>query len=123
MRILLVDDEPSIREVLTDMLVAHGFTVVTAKDGVEGISVYRHDDEGFDFVVSDYQMPRMNGIIMIAEIRAMQPEQKIVLQSASNSRELAELMELLEVKGVPVPILEKPFSVKALVEILEGKNG
>jgi len=94
MKILIVDDDQGCRDFWTEMLTSLGHDVVVAKDGVEGVSVYRRGD--FDFVVSDYQMPKMNGVLMLMEIRKVAPAQKMVLASGDPPKMPAELA------GVPV---------------------
>lgn len=98
MKILVVDDDRDMQNFWTDTLVSLGHEVVVAKDGVEGLSVYRHWDE-FDFVISDYQMPRMNGVLLLMEIRATNPAQKMALASAdppSMPKEVADVPVLLK---------------------------
>jgi two-component system, cell cycle sensor histidine kinase and response regulator CckA len=94
MKILVVDDDQTMRDFWTDMLTALEHEVVTAKDGVEGVSVYRHGE--FDFVVSDYQMPRMNGVLFLMEVRHINPAQKMLLASGDPPTMPTELA------GVPV---------------------
>jgi len=101
MKILVVDDDQSMRDMFTDMFTTLGHEVVTAKDGVEGISVYRQrflTDE-FDLVLSDNQMPRMGGVPMLMEIRAMNPTQKMAMASGDPPKmppELADVLVLLK---------------------------
>lgn len=97
MKILVVDDDQSMRDFWTDMFTALGHEVVTAKDGVEGVSVYRHGE--FDFVMSDYQMPRMNGVLMLMEIRGINPTQRMALASGdppTMPAEIADVPKLLK---------------------------
>jgi len=67
MRILLVDDEPEIRELYGEMLEICGCTVDTAPDGAEAVS--RATADGYDLVVMDLHMPKMDGFESIARIR------------------------------------------------------
>lgn len=83
MRILVADDDAAMQNLWTDMLQALGHQVVVAKDGAEAMSVYGQAGEGFfDRVLTDYQMPKKNGVVLMMEIRAMRPSQKMVLASA-----------------------------------------
>ena len=67
-RILVVDDDPALREVLEEMLAQWGHTVVTAQDGVEAIE--RFVGEGADLILSDVMMPRMNGLDLLRNLEA-----------------------------------------------------
>jgi CheY-like chemotaxis protein len=97
MKILVVDDDRDMQEFWTDMFTNLGHQVTVAKDGVEGVSVYRHGE--FDFVMSDYQMPRKNGVVMLMEIRAMNPTQKMAMASGDPPKmpqEIADIPVLLK---------------------------
>ncbi|MGL6159430.1 chemotaxis response regulator CheY [Microbulbifer sp.] len=69
MKILVVDDFPTMRRIVRSLLKELGFTnVEEAEDGQEGLSKLRSG--GFEFVVSDWNMPNLNGLEMLKEIRA-----------------------------------------------------
>lgn len=67
-RILAVDDSPSMREMVSLALSGAGFDVTQANDGEEALSVAR--TRSFDLVLSDVNMPRMDGIALIRALRA-----------------------------------------------------
>jgi two-component system response regulator MtrA len=66
-RILLVEDDPSIREVTALGLRGAGFTIITASNGVEGLDRFRA--EPFDLVLLDIMLPRLDGLEVCREIR------------------------------------------------------
>ena len=65
--LLLVDDSVSVRKVVAKMLVRAGYRVSTAADGIEALELMREGT--FDAVLSDLEMPRMNGYELIEEVR------------------------------------------------------
>jgi two-component system OmpR family response regulator len=65
-KVLLIDDDHFFMKVLSDAFVAGGFIVSTAKDGVEGVEVFRASRP--DAVISDMIMPRMGGVSTCLEI-------------------------------------------------------
>ena len=67
LRVLLVDDEEDIVEVIQDRLEAYGFTVTTARTGIEALK--RLSVERFDGIFMDVKMPEMGGIEALEEIR------------------------------------------------------
>jgi len=67
MKILIVDDHPTNRELLRAQLEAEGFTVLEAADGLEALSVLER--ETIDTVISDIMMPRMDGYRFCLEVR------------------------------------------------------
>ena len=64
-RILVVDDEQGIRDLLSYELGRQGFKVFTANDGLEAVAKVK--EKKFDLVISDIQMPRMDGIAVLEE--------------------------------------------------------
>jgi two-component system, chemotaxis family, chemotaxis protein CheY len=69
-RILAVDDSPSMRDMVRIALSGAGFQVTQAADGAEALEIARNDS--FDLVLSDVNMPRMDGISLIRALRAEQ---------------------------------------------------
>ena len=69
-KILVADDEPSIREILSIQLARMGFEIVTAEDGVEAVAAY--EAERPDLVLLDVMMPRLNGLNACQQIRLLE---------------------------------------------------
>jgi CheY-like chemotaxis protein len=78
-RILLIDDEQEIREVLRTVLERVGHEVSEAENGEQGIQLYREED--FDLVVTDIIMPEKGGIDTIMDLRRDYPDVKIIAVS------------------------------------------
>lgn len=77
MTILLVDDDPSILEVLADLMTIFGHDYVTARDGVEAIEKLKHNS--FDIVLTDMMMPNMDGMELLKHINANYPSIKVIV--------------------------------------------
>ena len=75
--ILLIDDDPFFRTVLADAFTEAGFTVYTAKDGVEGVEVFLQQSP--EAVISDMIMPRMGGVSTCMEIARLAGENQPVI--------------------------------------------
>ncbi len=113
--ILLVEDSPTIRNLLRLMLKQHGFTVSTAGDGLEGLEVLSRTQ--VDLVITDVNMPRMDGFTFITRIRAQAAHANlpiIVLSTESTSRNRQEGINL----GANL-YLTKPVPPQVLVEEVE----
>jgi CheY-like chemotaxis protein len=111
MRILLVDDNAQMRELFHTILSSAGHEVATANDGVAAVFTFRTMDDGyFDFVLSDYQMPRMNGIQLLTEIKKLNPRQRFALISADPPSRRTLPQELKD-----LVILEKPVRTADLL--------
>jgi len=87
LKVLLVDDEPDIVEVIQDRLEAYGFTVITAGTGVEALR--KLSVEKFDGVLLDVKMPEMGGIEALAEIRKRDTKIPVIIITSSSTREAA----------------------------------
>ena len=66
-KILLVDDDPDIRDVLTVILESRGYQIVTARDGIEGLAALRAENP--DLMIVDLLMPKMDGFAMLKELQ------------------------------------------------------
>ncbi len=92
-RIIVVDDEPGMREFLEIMLQKDNYLVSTASDGAEAIQ--RIENDLFDLAVVDVQMPVMNGIEVLKKINEKCPETTVIMITAFASHETAiEAMKL-----------------------------
>ena len=76
-RVLVIDDDPSIREVVGSLLASFGYDCQTAADGAGGLA--RFDEGGWDLVLTDLAMPKMNGWEVVEAIRQRSSTIPIVL--------------------------------------------
>jgi len=79
--VLVVDDEEMVREMAEAMLMRLGFTVLTAKDGVEAVQVFRQRHDEIRFVLCDLTMPHMNGWETLTALRKLAPDIPVLLAS------------------------------------------
>ncbi len=114
MRILIAEDDPCLRELLEMLLEGRGHEVVAAADGNEALRKYSDESGGFDYVITDYQMPRKNGVVLIMGIRAINPAQKIVMVSGDPP----EIPAHVRKETGEFPILRKPYDNAALLALL-----
>ncbi len=76
-RVLLVEDEESVRSIITMLLEALGVVVIAVNSGPQALELYRQ--ETFDLVLTDYNMPQMRGDELARTIKAVNPAQRVVL--------------------------------------------
>jgi two-component system cell cycle sensor histidine kinase/response regulator CckA len=108
--ILLVEDEPTVRNVAERALTRHGYTVVTADNGEEALEALDRMDE-IDLLISDVVMPGMDGPTVVREARKNRPDLKILFMSGYAEEQLRKSIDLENVNFLP-----KPFSVTDLAE-------
>jgi CheY-like chemotaxis protein len=108
-RVLVVDDDPYIRELVSAALLNHGYDVQSARDGVEAL---RRLEEGrYEVVLTDYGMPRMNGLQLLAAIRDRWPATPVVFVSGESS----ETARMAAQKGA-YAWLGKPYDLARLLQ-------
>lgn len=110
--VLVVDDDEAIREVAADILVDHGFTVVTAASGQEGIDQFRRLQTQVDVVLLDMKMPGMNGKQTYQVLRELEPTIKVIFMSGYSESEVTTQLG----DGQPLPFLSKPYSAELLTQ-------
>lgn len=115
-RILVIDDELSIRDMLKKALELNDFTVETAANGQLGFEKAVTDD--VDLVIMDIKMPHWNGIEAIGSFEIVKPELKIIILSGYIQE--YEGKKLSKAPNV-IATLKKPFLIKNLLE--EIKKG
>jgi len=100
--ILLVDDEPEVRNTVKLLLQLDDHTVTEAKNGREALEMFTQDC--FDLVISDYMMPEMRGDELAANIKRLAPSQPILMLTGS--------FEMVEGCSPQMDaVLRKPFSI------------
>jgi DNA-binding response OmpR family regulator len=115
-RILVVDDSPTIRKVVSAILERAGFTSLLACDGVDALDVLTRAN--VDLVLLDFVMPRMNGFQFCREIRAKKhfSDVPIVLMSAKGDKIRGQFLQ----QTGAIDAITKPFDARGLVAVVEG---
>ncbi len=108
---LVVDDEEKIAEMVAAVLRVEGFQVCTATSGLQGYSSYFCDPTRW--VVTDVEMPGLDGIEMVQCIRVLNPEVKVIYMTGAIDAHRVALEK--EGRDYAANILRKPFSYNALV--------
>ncbi len=120
-KILVIDDEDQLRDLLSQMLTRDKHEVRTAFDGVEGVRIYNEFQP--DLIITDIIMPNKDGIEVITELLNRDPDIAIIAISGGRRAITAEFnlesAELLGVKG----ILSKPFTRDQLRESVSHALG
>jgi DNA-binding NtrC family response regulator len=119
-RILVIDDERTALEFLTQALSGLGFEVATAEDGEKGVALYA--EGAFDMVLVDLAMPRMGGIEVIQRVKSQNPDAVAVVMTGFGSIESA--VEAMKVGAIDY--LTKPLDLDyleiVLKKVIEGRR-
>jgi len=106
-KLLIVEDDDSVRTLAARALERDGHNVTTATDGARGLDMIRQALGGYDLVVSDIRMPEMDGIEMATAAAREFPTMKIMLMTGyADQRERAE-----ELNGIILDVVQKPFTL------------
>jgi CheY-like chemotaxis protein len=111
MNILVVDDEFVIRETLSRGLRRFGHQVLLAADGQEALGCLQDSPDAVDLVITDYNMPNMNGLTLIKRIREDRKQLPVFLITAQADIELRREAFRLNCEG----FMEKPFSLEEII--------
>jgi PAS domain S-box-containing protein len=114
-RVLVVDDEPAICDVTRLTLERHGYTVLQAGNGVEGLALFTHHRQDIRMVVTDFMMPLMDGVTFSRTLRAIAPDLPIVVSSGGFfGKGGSEALRVFEELG-GIHIIHKPHTAGALL--------
>lgn len=113
-RILIVEDEATLRRIVADAMELAGYEVAVAEDGEEGLRLF--EGGRFDLVVADIMMPRMDGFQMVRRMRQLHPKTQFLFLSARSSSD--DVVEGFRSGGHDY--LRKPFAMNELMVRVEA---
>ena len=111
-QVLIVDDEPNLRKILSAQLTRDGYDVLTAEDGEQGLQLLR--DHHIDMVITDLRMPKVDGMALLREALREWPELPIVMITAHGTVDTA--VEALKLGAFDY--LTKPFDKDEVRQIV-----
>lgn len=111
-RILVIDDEESVRFVVKEMLEFEGYEVTTASNGKVGLQLFRKDPT--DLILTDIFMPEMEGLETIRELHRDFPQLKIIAMSGGGESGMLSFLSFAKRFGA-LRTLRKPFSREELL--------
>ncbi len=119
--VLVVDDDAQIREMIRDVLTAHGYRVLTAPDGVEALQVAAQYEGTIHLLLTDVIMPRLNGPALAEQLRPSRPEMQVLYMSGYTD-------DIVAHRGVleGADFLAKPLQLETLLrkvrEVLDSTD-
>ncbi|HEY3279411.1 MAG TPA: response regulator [Gemmatimonadales bacterium] len=119
-RVLIMEDDDSLRPVLRAALERAGYEVADAADGEAGLQLYR--EFGADLVLVDVFMPVRDGLEVIAALRGESPHVKIVAMSGESRVGQADMLQVAAALGAACT-LRKPFQARELLRVIREVLG
>ena len=114
-RILLIDDDDAVRDILRLMLAHLGHTSVEARDGEEGLDLFR--PAAPDLVITDMVMPGMGGLEVVKRLREQRPDLKIIAMSGGGRPGSGASLRAAREAGAAAA-LNKPFTISSLAVVI-----
>ena len=113
-KVLLVDDEETIRDVAKEMLREFGFTTITANDGRDAIEIFKENPD-IVIVIMDLTMPNMDGEQCFHELKKLNPDVKVVMSSGFSELEVTQKFVGKGLAG----FIQKPYKLSVLREVIQ----
>jgi len=106
-RVLIADDEESMRQLVGRAIAMDGHEIVTAEDGAEALDILTRDDGAFDLLLTDIKMPVMDGIALALAVARDFPRLTVLMMTGfADQRERASGLD-----AIVYDVITKPFSV------------
>jgi CheY-like chemotaxis protein len=112
--VLLADDDKIVLIITSAMLSNLGFKVLTAMDGIEAVEVFRQHKDEIRFVLSDFAMPRMNGLETLTALRQIVPDIPVIMASGYSEEQVMDGTH----PERPQAFLGKPYGLEKLKEAI-----
>ncbi len=115
-KILVIDDDPSIREMLTEVLVDEGYSVDAASDGVEALRMIKSSQP--QLIVTDIIMPEQDGVGVMLQLSKEHPDIKIIAISGGGRISPESYLYMAEKFGA-IKTFTKPFDINDFVDAVK----
>jgi two-component system, cell cycle sensor histidine kinase and response regulator CckA len=115
-KILIVEDELELLELLRSLLESSGYRVLTAKDGAQAIDLFEQNSEDLSLVISDIELPHLGGLDAIKRMKQTNANVRLVLASGYVYPEIKTKLELVGVDA----FLPKPYVPEEILEMIRG---
>ena len=112
-RLLIIDDDQSVLNLLENYLTNNNYDVVCVSNGLDGLKRIESGENGFDLIITDLVMPEISGIGLISILKKEHPKIPIIAITGKG-----EEPEKLSLEAKADGILQKPFELSALDEMI-----
>ncbi len=120
--ILLVDDEPSLVSLLTQMLERHGYTVVGKTSSKEALNFFQAESDAFDLIITDMSMPEMPGDRLAMEAMKIRPDIPVIICSGHNDRLDADRAKRAGIKEYMMKPLDLGHFIRTIRNVLDASD-
>ena len=110
--VLVIDDEPIVRQIARMALERKGYSVLEADDSLAALHIFKRHPGKIDLAILDLSMPGMSGEEMLPELKKIRPEVKVLLSSGYTESDSMTVFQGQQVCG----FLQKPYTAATLAE-------
>lgn len=114
--VLVVDDEPHVRDICVEYVRHLGYTPISASNGIEALEIFRAHADEITLIILDLIMPHMDGVTTFNELRRIRPDVKVIVSSGHSAQ---DMMHDFPASG-PNAFIQKPFQLQDLKEKISG---
>lgn len=113
--ILVIDDQESMRSIISQMLRDNGYFVTTAVDGEAGLMLFNQNPESVNLILADVNMPKIDGFEFLKKVKQTHPKTPVIFLTGVNEDVARTVGEEYKIDG----IIKKPFVVSEVLEVIE----
>jgi CheY-like chemotaxis protein len=114
--ILVIDDDETLLDVLAQLLTRSGYDVICAENGDKGMNLFLKGQ--FEIVLTDYDMPGMDGITLAHQIKDISPDTMVILMTGHDK---SSIIEQIEASRVDLALF-KPFDLLEIMQIFQKEQ-
>jgi two-component system, cell cycle sensor histidine kinase and response regulator CckA len=114
--ILIVDDNESLRELITALLECEGFRALQAQNSQEAVEIWKSEKDLIDLLIADAVIPGRSGPQLALEFRSAKPNLKVIFSSGHEEGSIFETTQMVK----NALFLRKPYSTKTLVDMVRS---
>ena len=118
-KILVADDQESMRKIISGMLVEAGHEVATAEDGLAAFDLLQQSS--FDLIVADINMPRLNGLEFLKKVREAYPRSRVIFVTGMTEDTVRLGSENLGLAGLILKPFDKAGALETIEKVLQQK--
>lgn len=111
MNVMLVDDDQKSLESLSSALRLNGFHVKSFNSSIQALDIFRQYSPDIDVIVTDYHLPKMNGIELLKEIHKINPGIPVIIISGESKQNI----EQLSLKANAIAFFQKPLNINHII--------
>lgn len=118
-RILLIEDDPDVREFGKDILLSNGYTVDIAADAAQALKQFKKRKGKYDLIISDVVLPDVNGVALVAQLQSIKSDVPVIMSSGYTEEKSKRAI----IEERRYPFIQKPFDIEKMLTTVKQTLG